>query len=105
MHGVESCRCRTAGCSKLARCNALRGEEKATFDEESHTYTIGEVVVQRSTTRLVHEVFEKFDPQTTLSSFYNSWKARRDVRYWGIIQTHVRDDGSTNDEAAMLELV
>ena len=105
MHGGPSPRCRNAGCSRLARCNALRGEEKATFDEESHTYTIDGVVVQRSTTRLVEDIFEKFDPQATLSSFYNSWKSRQDVRYWGVIPAHVRDDGSTNDGAAMQDAI
>ena len=66
---------------------------------------LGEIVVQRSTTRLVDEVFEKFDSQNILSAFYHSWKRRKDVRYWGVIQSHVRDDGSTDDEAAMQEIV
>ena len=105
MHGGVSSRCRNAGCSRLARCNALRGEEKAIFDEESHTYTIDGVVVKRSTTRLVEEVFEKFDPQATLLRYYNCWKARKDIRYWGIMQAHACVDGSINDGAAMQEIM
>ena len=104
-HGGPSPRCRNAGCSRLARCNALRGEEKATFDEESHTYTIDGVVVQRSTTRLVEDTFEKFDSQAIVVKYYNSWKVQQDIRYWGIIQAHVCGDGSINDGAAMQEIL
>ena len=105
MRRDESVRCRNVGCSKLARCNALRGEEQATFEEVSHTYTIGGVVAQQSTTDLVAQVFEKFDAYATVSKYYNTWKTKKDIRYWDIIQSHVRDDGSIDDEKAMQTII
>ena len=105
MRRDESVRCRNVGCSKLARCNALRGEEQATFEEVSHTYTIGGVVAQQSTTDLVAQVFEKFDAYATVSTYYNTWKTKKDIRYWDIIQSHVRDDGSIDDEKAMQTII
>ena len=83
----RSPRSRTPGCDFLARkYRYAAGAEKITFDEESHTYKFGGVVVAKSCTALVNEHFEVFDAWATVARCYDCWKVSRDERYWDIIR-------------------
>ena len=55
---------------------------------------------ERSTTRLVDELFEGFDAADVLRRYYEKWKAEEDPRYYAIIRSCSCDDGSIDDDAA-----
>ena len=74
------------------------------FDAATHTYTVtraspGEapVVVEKSTTALVHDNFEKFDAQAIVDKNYTKWKNTHDDRYSDIIAASSSDDAAKRD--------
>ena len=65
---------------RLQRANAFPREQRVSFDEESHRYTIDDgIVAPRSVTSLLHAYVDPFDPARAISSMRQSihWEARR----------------------------
>ena len=80
----------------LARRHPMPREDRITFDEESHVYTVDGVRVPRSVTGFLHSFSHEFDPREAIRSMQSgrNWEERR--------AEFTRDDGKdmTPDEIA-----
>ena len=91
----DKIRCRNLGCDKLARLNHYEADDHAKFDEESHTYHINLhdewIRVERSTTSLVHSLFEPFDAVGIINKSYARWERTPSSPYFAFISSRKND--------------
>jgi hypothetical protein len=92
--------CRNA--DALAQKNVLPGDGKITFVEDGHKYTAYGEAVHRSTTGVMADFFEKFDPIANTDEWYESWKGNRKHKYYPIIKETLDGGGSDDDAKAAI---
>ena len=76
--------CRNA--DALARRNPLPANAHHRFEEEGHRYTVHGSRVERSTTRLLSEWFEAFDPVGCTDAWYEGWSTNPNSKYYETIR-------------------
>ena len=66
-------------CETLASRNAFPREDRITFDENEHIYTVDGVRVPKSVTGLVHESVHGFDPRDAIEAMQKGayWEVKR----------------------------
>ena len=92
--------CRNAGA--LALKNVLPGDGKITFVDEGHKYTAYGEAVHRSTTGVMADFFEKFDPVANTNQWYDNWKGNTRHKYYPIIKQTLDGGGSDEDAKAAI---
>jgi len=72
-------------------------EERIAFEEASHTYTVDNIVVSRSVTKLLHQFCNDFNADIVLSEMRarESWSWKREL--------YLREDGEVMSDAEICE--
>jgi hypothetical protein len=84
------------GAGALAERHPFPREDRITFNEERHEYTIDGKKAPRSATGLLHEYASDFDPQRALHAMKNG-------RAWEQKKAAYQEQGLETDDAAVLE--
>ena len=96
----SSDRLHRSGVQLATEANPYEADDRGSFYEPTHTYTVDGVQAERSTTALVDELFECFDAAAVLEKYFKTWKEVKDPRYYHMMRLHLYEDGSINDDAA-----
>lgn len=99
---AKGVQCRNA--STLALRNILRGDGTIDFEECSHKYTVCGDPVSRSTTALLTDCFEQFDPIECFQKFYNGWKNNTQSKYFDVIQRVLASGGDDGDAKRSIQV-
>ena len=91
---------RSEGCDKLAKENALPGEERIHFEESRHIYWVRlndqTVRVAKSVTSLKAQLFDEFDSDAVIKKNMPNWASNycqtRPSEYGRIVRHAVGDD-------------
>jgi hypothetical protein len=93
----ESTRGRNA--TRLAKTYPMPGDPRATFEEETHTYTVDGVVVAKSCTGAKADLFPHMDSMLTIDKYYASWKRNESNKYNSMIWQVLEDQSKSDDDA------
>jgi hypothetical protein len=65
---------------KLKALNPIPRDDRITFDEASHTYTIDGVVFEKSVTQVIHQFIHEFDAPTAIKAMKRrEWEAKQQL--------------------------
>jgi hypothetical protein len=87
----------------LAAKYKLPGDDHASFDEPTHTYTVYGQRVQKSCTGAKADLFAKFDSMLTVRKYYFSWKKKPSHYLYPLIWSKL--DQGEDDSNAMDAIV
>lgn len=86
----------------LAKRNPLRGDDLVSFEEADHKYTVHGGSVDRSTTRVLADYFEQFDPVENTLKYYDRWRTNPEHKYYARIHEVLDAGGSAEDARAAI---
>ena len=77
----------------------MPGDPRATFTEETHTYTVDGVVVAKSCTGAKADLFPQMDSMLTINKYYASWKRNESHKYNLMIWATLEERNKTDEDA------
>lgn len=83
----------------LAKTHPMPGDPRATFTEETHTYTVDGIVVAKSCTGAKADLFPQMDSMLTINRYYASWKRNESNKYNSMIWQVLEDQTKSDDDA------
>ena len=83
------------GSGRLALLHPMPREDRITFDEASHTYTVDGIKVPRSVTGFLHEYASEFDPALAIQTM-------KAGKYWGEKKAAFEAQGLGTEDADFL---
>lgn len=75
----------------LSKINKHERDSRIRFDEKPHIYYVDEVAYDISVTKFVHDFFEKFNPDTVISKFYEYWQSNENSEYFGLSPEEIKE--------------